>query len=200
MANTLSNTALPHAARTPSLFDKLNAAWHERANQLFLAVVLAHWGEHLLQAYQIYVLKWPRLQARGLLGHFFPWLVKSEALHYGYALVMLIGLWVLRAGFVGRSRAWWTIALGIQIWHHFEHLLLQGQALLNKNLFGSAVPTSVAQLWVPRVELHIFYNAIVFAPMVVAMYLHLAPSAGERAHHRCSCALSPAAPRAPEAS
>jgi len=35
-------------------------------------------------------------------------------------------------------------------------------------------------LWVPRVELHLFYNTIVFIPMVVAMYFHMFPPAGER--------------------
>ena len=58
-------------------------------------IVLAHWSEHLLQAYQIYGLGWPVPEARGLLGYFYPWLIKSEVLHYGYALVMLAGLWLL---------------------------------------------------------------------------------------------------------
>jgi hypothetical protein len=153
-------------------------------------VVLAHWAEHLLQAFQIYVLGWPVPEARGALGYFFPWLVKSEALHYGYALVMLIGLWILRPGFNAvQDRRWWTIALAIQFWHHIEHALLQGQYLLGHNLFDRPVPTSIAQLWVPRVELHLFYNTIVFIPMIVAMYHHMFPAtAAERAHRRCSCA------------
>src|SRR5215208_7750164 len=80
---------------------RLNTQWHERALQLFMVVVLAHWAEHLLQAFQIYALGWPVPEARGALGYFYPWLVQSEALHYGYALIMLIGLWVLRTGFRG---------------------------------------------------------------------------------------------------
>ena len=71
----------------------------------------AHWGEHLVQAYQIWVMGWPRPKANGILGLWYPWLIKSEVLHYGYALVMLIGIWVLRKGFTGRSRTWWTVAL-----------------------------------------------------------------------------------------
>src|SRR2546421_7266720 len=47
----------------------------------------------------------------------FPWLVHSEVLHYGYALIMLVGIWMLLPGFVGRSRAWWLAALVIQFWH-----------------------------------------------------------------------------------
>src|SRR5271154_3769636 len=92
------------AAAGDSLYDKLNSVWHERALQIFMAIVLAHWGEHLAQAYQIWVLAWPRPRARGILGLWFPCLIKSEVLHYGCALVMLIGIWVLRKGFTGPGR------------------------------------------------------------------------------------------------
>ena len=70
-----------------------------------MVIVLAHWAEHLLQAFQIYGLGWPVPQARGALGYFFPYLVTSEMLHYGYALVMLAGLWMLRPGFTGDERS-----------------------------------------------------------------------------------------------
>ena len=43
----------------------------------------------------------PVPQALSMLGFFYPWLVKSEVLHYGYALVMLAGLWIFRPGFTG---------------------------------------------------------------------------------------------------
>ena len=169
--------------------DRLNGPWHELALRTFTVIVLAHWGEHLLQAYQIYGLGWPVPEARGLLGYFYPWLIKSEVLHYGYAVVMLIGLWLLRPGFTGtKDRRWWTIALAIQFFHHFEHLLLQTQALLGYNFFGRPVPTSLVQLWVPRVELHLFYNAIVFIPMMVAMYYHMFPPAEAAERQQCTCA------------
>ena len=64
------------------------------------------------------------------------WLVHSEVLHYGYALIMLI-------------------------------------------------------LCIPRLELHLFYNTVVFVPMMVAMYYHLLPSAPDAARMRCGCALHP---------
>ena len=83
------------------LHDKLNSRWHERALQLFMLIVLGHWAEHLAQAIQIYALGWPRPQAGGVLGLWYPWMVGSEVLHYGYAVVMLAGLWVLRKGFTG---------------------------------------------------------------------------------------------------
>ena len=181
--------------QTMTFVEAVNGPRHELALRVFLAVVLAHWAEHLLQAFQIYALGWPVAQSRGLLGLFFPWLVSSELLHYGYALVMLAGLWLLRSGFTGtRDRQWWTIALAIQFFHHFEHFLLQMQAAFGTNLFGRPVPTSIAQLWVPRVELHLFYNTIVFIPMVIAMYYHLFPPAEETARPQCSCALHEVSP------
>jgi hypothetical protein len=168
----------------------LNSRHHKVALGAFLVIVLAHWAEHIVQAVQIYFLDWPLPQARGVLGLPFPWLVTSEWMHYGYALVMLIGFLLLRRGFTGRSRIWWNIALGIQAWHHLEHLLLLVQALTGDNLLGRPVPTSIIQLLIPRVELHLFYNAIVFTPMVVAMLLHRRPRESERREMRCGCALA----------
>ncbi|GIF08498.1 hypothetical protein [Actinoplanes siamensis] len=166
---------------------KLNGSWHRNALRIFLFVTIAHWAEHLVQAYQIWVLGWPRPQARGILGQFYPWLVTSEWLHYGYAIVMLVFLAVLRRGFTGRALTWWTVALAIQFWHHIEHLLLLIQSQSHSYLFGSAVPTSILQLVLPRVELHLFYNSIVFVPMVIAMYLHVRPAPAEQARMTCSC-------------
>ncbi|WP_157251199.1 hypothetical protein [Nonomuraea typhae] len=178
-------TAIPIST---GLAGTLNGRLHRPALNVFLIVVLAHWAEHIVQAVQIWVLGWPTPQARGVLGQFFPWLVTSEALHYGYALVMLAALWVLRKGFTGRARVWWNVALGVQIWHHVEHLLLLVQAQSGWFLAGRPMQTSVLQLVFPRVELHLFYNTVVFIPMVVAMILHARPSQSERALMSCSCA------------
>ncbi|GAB7045912.1 hypothetical protein [Catenuloplanes indicus] len=179
-----------------SVVESLNHRHHRLSLNLFMVVVLAHWAEHLVQAYQIWVLGWPRPQSRGVLGQFWPWLVSSEWMHYLYALVMLIGLFLLRPGFVGRARTWWTIALAIQFWHHIEHLLLLLQAQTGRFLAGEAVPTSVLQLVLPRVELHLFYNSVVFVPMVIAMYLHLRPHAAELERMACSCAAPASRPAA----
>ncbi len=180
-------------ATTPwaRFMERLNSDWHEKAMQIYMVVVLAHWAEHLAQALQIYVLGWNIPDSRGILGLWYPWLVKSELLHYGYALVMLTAFWLLRTGFKGRSRTWWNVALIIQFWHHIEHAVLQGQAVVGSNLFDSPVPMSLIQLWVPRVELHLFYNSVVFLPMVIAMYYHMFPSAEDEAQHGCSCAWKP---------
>ena len=174
-----------------TFLERINGIWHERANQVFMFIVLAHWAEHLTQAVQIYVLGWNVPDARGVLGLWYPWLLKSELLHYGYAIIMLACIWFLRTGFKGRSHTWWMVAFWIQFWHHIEHALLQGQAIAGHNLFDSPVPMSLVQLWIPRVELHLFYNSIVFIPMMVAMYFHLFPSAEDEAQHTCSCAWKP---------
>ena len=79
------------------------------------------------------------------------------------------------------------MALVIQFWHHIEHLLLLLQAQTGTFFFGRSVPTSVLQLVFPRVELHLFYNSVVFAPMVVAMVLHLRPRPSEVEQMFCSC-------------
>ncbi|SCL34382.1 hypothetical protein GA0070616_4955 [Micromonospora nigra] len=173
------------------LVGRLNGRHHRTGLNLFLVIVVAHWAEHLTQAYQIWVLGWPVKQSRGVLGQFYPWLVSSEWLHYGYALVMLVGLWLLRSGFTGRSRAWWLVAFGIQFFHHVEHLLLFVQAQAGVVFFGQAVPTSLVQLVAPRVELHLFYNTAVFLPMIVAMVLHLRPNSTEAEQATCTCAPRP---------
>ena len=66
----VSNPAVPNIHAAPSsdagFFEKLNTTWHKRALQGFMFIVLAHWGEHLVQAYQIYVMGWPRPKANGI--------------------------------------------------------------------------------------------------------------------------------------
>jgi hypothetical protein len=174
----------------------LNTTYHKAALLFFGFVVVAHWAEHIAQAYQIYVMGWARPKAGGALGLVWPWLVKSEWLHYGFAIFMMVGLIVLRHGFTGSSRTWWNTAMWIQVWHHFEHLLLLLQAVSGANLLGKPVPTSIAQLVFPRVELHLFYNALVTIPMVVAMVKHMRAPVAEQARMRCTCARHALAPAA----
>ena len=147
----------------------------------FLALNFAHVMEHVFQSIQIFVLRWPRGEALGALGLLWPWLVRSEWLHYWYALVVLAGLILLRPMFLGAARTLWDLALAIQVWHHFEHALLLGQVLIDYNVFGAAVPTSVLQVFFPRVELHLAYNAAVLAPLVAAVYIWMRPSTNSAA-------------------
>ena len=185
--HVLATTMKAAVINRQGFHEKINTRWHKPALWVFMVVVLAHWAEHLAQGWQVYVLGWPRHHAGGALGLLYPWLVTTESLHYGYALIMLIGIWLLRKGFAGRSRIWWMVALVIQFWHHFEHLLLIGQASFHHNLFGSPAPTSIVQQIIPRIELHLFYNTIVFVPMVIGIYYHIFPAKGETNHASCTC-------------
>ena len=204
-------SVLPASARR-KLIDQLNEEWHKPALWVYTAIVLIHWSEHLVQTFQVYVLGWPLKDARGVLGMPFPWLVGSESLHYFYAVFMLAAFWVLPKGFVGRSYVWWMIAFWIQFWHHIEHALLLYQATVGHNFFGAPAPISLIQMlgflegpastgfgglmagpprhalspllfFVRRVEVHMFYNAIVTIPMVVAMCT-TRPSSRRRARRR----------------
>jgi hypothetical protein len=181
-------TAIRAGARQ-GFIERLNGPWHQRALWVYLAIVILHWVEHLFQAAQIWILNTPRPEALGALGYVFPWLVKSEVMHFSYALFMLVGLVLLRPGFHGSARTWWTASLAIQAWHLVEHTLLQLQAVAGTNLFGSPVPTSILQQVIPRPELHLLYNLAVFVPMVVAMWLHARRGQGDV--NQCTCADAP---------
>jgi len=144
-----------------------------RALGLFLAVVVAHMLEHVAQMAQIHVMGLPPSQALGLVGGLWPWLVTSESLHYALALFTLAGLVLLRPGTAGAARAWWDAAIVIQLWHHFEHVLLVMQRVSGHALFGASAPTSVLQLFLRRAELHMTYNALVFVPLAIGAWLQL---------------------------
>jgi hypothetical protein len=177
----------------PRAFGALNSRWHERALQAFGAIVVLHWVEHVSQAVQIWVMDYKKPEARGLLGAQWPWLIKSEWLHYGFAIFMLVALGLLLPGFTGRARAFWTVAFAIQVWHFLEHQFLLIQAQTHHNWWGAKAPVSVFQhYWFPgsRPELHLLYNTLVTIPMVVAIYFHMYPPARERkaSGDPCSCA------------
>jgi hypothetical protein len=55
---------------------------------------------------------------------------------------MLLGLAVFRPSFSGKALLWWDIAFVLQFYHHFEHALLLGQAIIDQNLWNSPVPIS----------------------------------------------------------
>jgi len=109
----------------------------------------------------------------------FPSMVRSEVLEYAYALLVLVGISMLRPAFSGAARQWWLLALGLQLWHYCEHFLVVMQVGTGWRLAGEPMPTSILQLLAPRVDMHEFYNAIVTIPMVVAIILRALDS---RAH------------------
>jgi hypothetical protein len=168
------------------IFD-LNGRWHAYALVAFTIGVIAHIMEHVTQAFQIYVLGWSVPDSRGMLGEWWPWLATSESLHYFYAIFTLFGLVLLLPAFQGRARFFWYAALVFQFWHHFEHLILVYQRITGEFFFGGAVPTSVGQILVGRVVLHDLYNALVFVPMLIALYLHFRIQASNDDEAICTC-------------
>jgi len=139
--------------------------------RIFLVLLAAHWLEHLFQAYQVYVLYLHRECALGFLGMKYPWLIRTEALHFVFALLTVVGFfWVSDWGFWdGKSIRFWRYGYRWSIWHLFEHTLLFAQALTHHNLFGRPAPISILQLIFPRIELHLFYNSIITVYVLMAL-------------------------------
>jgi hypothetical protein len=131
--------------------------------KIFGTIMIVHWLEHLFQAYQVYVLHMNRTCALGMLGMKYPWLIRTESLHFVFALLTFAGM--IYAGrhyfeseFAGKT---WVLGLFAAAWHGFEHLVLFLQAATHTYFFDRTEPTTIIQLVVPRIELHLFYNSII---------------------------------------
>ena len=118
--------------------------------RLFLAIVGLHFAEHLAQMIEVYALGYPRSESLGLIGLIFPYLVRSEWLHYAFAWYTLYGLMKYRFS---------TTAIYLQTFHFIEHVILLSQYLL------AFTPTGIGGIWFLRIELHFFYNLIVIGAM-----------------------------------
>jgi hypothetical protein len=137
---------------------------------IFLLVIYSHLFEHIAQMFQLYVLHWERPKCLGLLGLIWPQLIHSEYLHYGHALFMLVGIYYLTKYMYNKqSLMWMQLTLVLAFYHHFEHLLLLLQSISHVYLFGKTMPISLGQLFIPRIELHFFYNLLVGIPLVIAL-------------------------------
>lgn len=163
--------------RAVDVLHDLNYRYHAPALWIFMLIIVAHWMEHVLQIYQIYVLGWSPDKAGGILGVIYPSLIESETLHFVYDFIQWAGIIVLRPGFRARVRAftYWTAAMVVQTWHFIEHCLLMGQYLTGYYLFGAPYQISIGQIWFPRAELHFAYNLFTFVPMAIAVHFYLKP-------------------------
>ncbi len=161
------------SSRRPSPLYLIHGAWHTPLLVLYMAVVLIHMSEHMLQMYQFAVLGWPRPASGGLLGLWVPQLAMAELLHFTYNLFQWMGLLVLRGGFRGRARTFWMLAFAFQCWHLFEHTLMQLQWLTGLYLYNATKTMNVLEIWVPRIELHFTYNMLVVIPTVIAVVLYV---------------------------
>jgi hypothetical protein len=153
------------------LIKLVNGKHYSKYLLVFNLIVLSHFAEHVTQIIQVYILHWERKQSLGLLGLWQPWLLHSEWLHYGHALFMLIGLYLLSFSVVSKAKWWWNLSVKLAFYHHIEHFIILSQAIAHYNLFNSSTPTSIVQaMGVPRIELHFFYNLMVLLPMLVSLY------------------------------
>lgn len=114
---------------------------------LFMSVCYVHFSEHLFQIYQLYILHWDRKDCLGMIGLLLPALMRSQWLHFGYAVFMWIGIYVFMP-LLGLT------AFILQTLHTFEHYLMV--------FYGFCI----GERWFPRIELHFYYNLIVLAPML----------------------------------
>jgi hypothetical protein len=62
-----------------------------------------------------------------------------------------------------------NITLVLAFYHHFEHFLLLIQSISHVYFFDKTIPTSIGQLFIPRIELHFIYNFMVGIPMMIAL-------------------------------
>jgi hypothetical protein len=148
----------------------LNTRYYKVAMGIFVITIIAHLMEHFTQTGQVYICGWDRVDAKGMLGLAYPRLMEAEWFHFSYACEMLLGLLLFKMSFGNKAAFWWKVTIGVQVWHLFEHSLLLFQDLTGKYLLNGMYPSSILQLVFPRIELHLFYNLLVLAPMIVAMY------------------------------
>ncbi|HEU0073263.1 MAG TPA: hypothetical protein VFS30_04560 [Dehalococcoidia bacterium] len=173
------------------LYERINGPWHGRALLILFAVILFHMFEHVVQVVQTYLLGVDRVDALGLLGVWMPDLIRSETVHFGFSVYTWSAIFLTGGAAVGMARNIGLIALSVQSWHLLEHSTLIFQRATDSFFFGASEPTSLAQLLIPRVELHFIYNGVVFSAIVIALLLHAYPPRGETARSRCVCTMTP---------
>lgn len=167
----------------PRALEVVNRRWHVWGLVLLCLWVIAHWVEHLAQLFEVLFLGEHRAHAHGAIGALWPILVTSEWLHFSYVAITFLGLALLLAGFTGEARWWWKVTVLVGGWHVIEHALLLSQALTGYTLFGRPEPVSLLQLVIPRLELHLVYNAAMTVPMVMALLKYVwQPGESEMTH------------------
>lgn len=139
--------------------------------KIFGAIMVAHWLEHLFQAYQVYVLHMSRACSLGLLGMKYPWLIRTESLHLAFAWLTFMMFYFAGVGYFSSKFAikMWIAGWAAAFFHLVEHSLLFAQAVSHHYLFGATQPTSLLQLLVPRIELHLFYNSVITILMLLSL-------------------------------
>lgn len=139
--------------------------------KIFGALMIAHWLEHIFQAYQVYVLHMNRMCALGMLGMKYPWLVRTESLHFVFAWLTFVMFYFAGIGYFSSQSAikLWILGWAASFFHLVEHSLLFAQAVTHHYMFGATQPTSLLQQFFPRIELHLFYNSIITLLMILSL-------------------------------
>lgn len=139
--------------------------------KIFGVLMIAHWLEHLFQAYQVYVLHMDRICALGMLGMRYPWLIRTESLHFVFAWLTVVMFYLAGVNYFTSELAikLWVVGWVVSFFHLIEHALLFVQAVSHHYLFGAAQPISLLQLLIPRIELHLFYNTLVTILMLLSL-------------------------------
>lgn len=128
-------------------------------------IVYFHLFEHLTQMVQLHWLGWSRMDSLGILGLFYPFLVRSEILHYGFSLFMVIFMIPLSY----KNEYYYTATI-LALLHHVEHFGLLMQYLFQDYWFNESRPMTFLEQFIPRIELHFIYNLIVLTPIIICHF------------------------------
>lgn len=142
-----------------------------------VAVQSVHMFEHVLQLIQVTAWNVPDDEALGLLGYVFQLQGTEEWLHLFFNLALLSSLWLLfgaiRAASPSVVPRWGYLvylvgAVGLETWHQVEHLVIIFRVVAND---GCPCPgIGDAALGVTDTVLHLIYNGVVYAAMLVPFW------------------------------
>jgi hypothetical protein len=147
-----------------------------RAFVFFAAIVAiqgVHMFEHVVQLLQVTVFGVPEKEALGLLGYVLQLQGTEEWLHIVFNGVLLASLYALffpvRSALGGRfGGGLWAFpcAVAVETWHFAEHV----QIIVNVIAHGGCPCPGISDpvLGVSDTVLHFFYNAVVYACMLIA--------------------------------
>lgn len=131
---------------------------------------LGHFGEHLVQMYQIHVLGLPAKMSHGVIGP-----LDIEWVHVIFNTWVLFGAIVLLTRYP--KNKWLWITLIAATWHEIEHLYIityyiqtgipGNPGLLSR---GGAI---LGGFNIARPDMHMFYNILETVPLVVAFFVQI---------------------------
>ena len=160
---------------------------------LYVAVVLIqgiHFAEHVIQLAQVYIWGVPDDHALGLLGYVFQFQGTEEWLHLVFNGTFLLCLYLLTFHVKTMTPSvvppaafrLFLLGVGLETWHMAEHAVIISNVLANNGCPCPGILDPV--LGVSDTVLHFFYNAAVYAAVLVPFPYVMRP--GSRALRRAS--------------